>query len=413
MFALIDANNFYVSCERVFQPELKNKPVIVLSNNDGCAIARSNEAKALGIKMGAPVHQLVDLIDKYQVQLRSANFTLYGDLSDRLMTIIERESPNIEVYSIDESFVEIGEYHKLDQWGNDLRSKLLMEVGLPTCVGIGRTKVLAKLANHLAKKSTGVFILNQANEQSVLSVTPVGELWGIGRKLNQHLMNMGIYTAWQLAKADRSMIRNRFSVVVSRLQDELNGISTLELELTKEKRKEIVVSRSFGDLVTQKSQLRLAITKFVEDGTYKLRQQGSEAGVLRVLVNSNRFSNKDKQYHRSLSIKLPEASNCSSTLNHYAMMAIDELYRPDIKFKRAGIMLVDLTDTVCKQQSIFHQASHKESIDIVKDQINARYGRATIKPASLFTAGKQNWEMNRNYLSKSFTTSWHELALAY
>ncbi len=407
MFALVDANNFYVSCERAFQPELNNKPTIVLSNNDGCAIARSNEVKALKIPMGEAIHKIHSQVQLHGIQIRSANFTLYGDMSSRFMSVIEKHSPNIEVYSVDEAFVNIGTYRDTGTWAEQLRANLYQHIGLPSSIGVARTKVLAKLANRLAKKSSGTFIIRPVDEQKVLSVTPVGDLWGIGRRISERLMKMGIYTAWQLARANTRLMRKTFSVVMSRIQDELNGKPVMELELETESRQQIVVSRSFGETVTDKRQLQLAITKFVEEGSRKLRKQDSEARLLSVALNTNPYSSRDKQYHRSCDLKLPYSTSNSRCINHYAQLLIDKLYKQDYHYKRAGIVLMNLTQAGDHQADLFNAAPDNE-LDKAKDKINERFGRMMLKPASLIT-DKQNWKMKRNFLSRQFTTNWMHL----
>lgn len=410
MFALIDANNFYVSCERVFQPKLNNKPVIVLSNNDGCAIARSNEAKIIGIKMGAPLHMIKNMISEYDVQLRSANFTLYGDMSSRFMTIVKRESPNIEVYSIDESFIHIGDYAEVDRWSVELRETVLKELGLPTSIGVARTKVLAKLANSLAKKSGGSFTLRENDEKRVLASTPVCDVWGIGGQLSASLMGMGIFTAQQFIQADSNLIRDTFSVVVARIQSELQGNSVLELEENKPIRKEILVSRSFGEPVITQQQINLAVSKFIEDGSRKLRGQESEARLLTVFLKTNRFSKSAKQYSNVIQVKLPYSTSDTETLSHYAQILVERIYRNGYEYKKAGIRLSSLTDANSYQNDLFSNRSSGK-IDTVKDSINIRFGRTTLKSAVLVSKN-QSWKMKRNFLSQSYTTNWNQLPVA-
>jgi DNA polymerase V len=405
MFALIDAINFYVSCERVFQPTLKNRPVVVLSNNDGCVIARSNESKALGIKMGQPFHQLKGVYRDLSV--RSANFTLYGDMSNRLMAVIESQSPNIEVYSIDESFVEIGDYHSIEQWSHDLRGLIFRSTGLPTCVGVGRTKVLAKLANSPAKKGCGVHLIKPENETDTLLATQVGDLWGIGRNLNARLIDIGIYSAQQLARAEPNLIRDRFSIVVSKIQDELNGLSRLPLTLVIEPRKEIMVSRSFGQPITEKDQLRKAIDKFIEEGSAKLRKQHSETNLLSVTLNTNTFNKTDRQYHRSAQRKLPYATSNSKALRTHALQLIEALFKPGYKYKRAGILLANLSPAMQHQETLFEGAPSND-MDSVKDRINQRFGRLVLRPAALI-GNNQQWQMRREFLSPQYTTNWQHL----
>jgi len=399
MFALIDANNFYVSCERVFQP------VVVLSNNDGCVISRSNEAKSLGIKMGQPFHEVKG---KYRdLSIRSTNFTLYGDMSNRLMRIIESQSPNIEVYSIDESFVELGAFHDVESWANNLRDLISKSIGLPTCVGIGRTKVLAKLASTLAKKGHGVHCIKLEQEKDTLKATKVGDLWGVGRKLSVGLIDVGIYNADQLSLADSNFIRNKFSIVLSRIQEELNGVSRLPLELITEPRKEIMVSRSFGQPIVDKEQISKAIGKFVEEGSAKLRRQGSEASLLSVSLNTNTFNKTDKQYHRSAQVKLPYATSSSKAIRTHALQLVDSIFKSEHKYKRAGILLGGLLPAMNHQATLF-DTRETNCIDDVKDQINKRFGSAVLKPASL-VGENQQWKMRRNYLSLQFTTNWQHI----
>lgn len=410
MFALIDANNFYVSCERVFQPALKNEPLIVLSNNDGCAIARSNEAKVIGVKMGAPLHTIKDLIDEFGVHIRSANFTLYGDMSSRFMAVVKRESPNIETYSIDESFIHLGEYAEVHHWSQSLREKVLKEVGLPCSVGVGRTKVLAKLANSLAKKCGGTFVLDAENERKVLMTTPVNDIWGIGGQLSARLMKMGVFTAQQFVESDTNLIRQTFSVVLSRIQSELKGESVLALEQHSPSRKEIVVSRSFGEPITSQEQIVLAVTKFITDASYKLRKQKSEARILTVFIKTNRFSKTAKQYSNAIQLPLPFATAETKMLNHYAIWLIKRIFKPGYEYKKAGIRLSCLSDEGQSQGDLFSRKPSHTS-DAVRDSINLRFGRSTLRPASLISK-HQGWVMKRNHLSQRYTTKWSELPVA-
>ncbi len=410
MIALIDINNFYVSCERVFQPQLNNRPVIVLSNNDGCAIARSNEAKALGIKMGAPVHQIEAVIKRYDVQIRSANFTLYGDLSDRVMRVIEELTPEMTVYSIDECFVDVAGIADLDSWIRTLKKTIWQWTGLPVSIGAGRTKVLAKLANRLAKKGSGTFVIHAQDEHPVLTATPVSDIWGIGNRLTARLHQIGIYTARQLASAQPRLVRDTFTVVMARLRDELNGNSVLALSEVLEARKQIVCSRSFGQTVNDFDQLHQAVIKFITLGAEKLRKQGSEARLVRVAINTNPYSSKDRQYHRSAEIKLPVSTNDTDMLIRYAVMILKYLFKEDYAYKRAGIMLMDLTSASKQQIDLFSRRPNP-ALDQVRDRINQRYGRDRLTCARLVSK-HQTWRMNQQYLSRPYTTSWLALPVA-
>lgn len=410
MFALIDVNNFYVSCERVFQPKLKRKPVIVLSNNDGCAISRSDEAKQLGVKMGETIQNLDTFIRHKGLLIRSANFTLYGDMSQRVMDIIESLSPNIEVYSIDEAFVEIGNYSDCETWAKNLQSELLKQTGLPVSIGVGRTKVLAKLANSLAKKSGGTYVLNAEHEQQTLQSYPVEKIWGVGWRSSSQLIDLGIANAWQLAQTDGALIRKRFSIRLLNVKQELLGQSVLSLDALIEPRKGVLVSRSFGMKVTDQQQLRLAIIKFIEEGAVKLRKQNSVARGMRVFIRTKPQSENDKQYYGSAEVQLIHPSSNSSVLRGYALRVLEQIYKPGYKYKKAGIMLSNLSEAGVEQYDLFSQAKQSNT-DQVKDQINKKYGKMMLKPAALISKNQQ-WKMRRNHLSAAYTTDWNQILVA-
>jgi len=410
VIALIDINNCYVSCERVFQPELNNKPLIVLSNNDGCAIARSNEAKALGIKMGQPLFQLTDIIKSHDVRVRSANFALYGDMSHRIMTIIAELTPKIEIYSIDECFVDVTGMPNVEAWSKTLRKTIYQWTGLPVSIGIARTKVLSKLANKVAKSCSGVYLISAHDEKDILAVTKIDDLWGIGRKLSIRLKSMGIYTAMQLVNSPDQLVKDRFSVVLSRLQKELRGESVFALDDHIEAKKQIVCSRSFGHLITDKDQLHQALLTFVSLATEKLRRQKSEMRCLQVVVNTNPYSKNAKQYHRSASVTLPTHTSNTTVIARYVTQLLSQLFRPGYEYQRAGIMLMDIAPAQCHQFDLI-EAPSNDPLDEVKDMINRRFGRNKIMPARL-VAKKQPWEMRQDMLSKKFTTSWIDLLTA-
>ena len=286
MYALLDCNNFYVSCERVFDPSLLHRPTIVLSNNDGCAIARSNEAKALGIKMGAPVHQIQGLIKANNIAVRSANFALYGDLSNRVMSIIQAHFNAVEVYSIDEAFIQCEASKTLVDHLWELKNTVEQWTGVPVCIGLGQTKTLAKAANHVAKKSgAGLFCLDETSTTAVLEKLAVGDIWGIGRRFAKRLETMQIHTARDFQLAPAPWIRERFNVVMARTQDELKGISCIDLEETEPDRKQIVCSRSFGNTITDYGELAQAVSNFVHRAAEKMRKRNLEATLLTVAIN--------------------------------------------------------------------------------------------------------------------------------
>ena len=408
MFALIDCNNFYASCERVFDPSLHNRPVIVLSNNDGCAIARSNEAKALGIKMGAPVHQIQNEIKRHEIAVRSANFALYGDMSSRVMSIIQEQNPTVEVYSIDEAFFYCGDLPNISKFMTELKAKVEQSTGIPVSIGVGKTKTLAKAANHIAKKAkTGYFVIDDKNQTTALKSMSVHEVWGIGSKFAKRLDVMNVHTAHDLQQVSKRWLRERFNVVMARTQDELRGIVCLELEVVEPDRKQIVCSRSFGQAVTELEALQQAVTTFIHVSSKKLRKRGLEASSIGVAINTNPYSKIGRQYHKSGSVNLGHATNSTQILTEYAMSILSRIYKKGYSYKRAGIFLNDLSKQNYHQHDMFSARSNTE-LDAVLDKINDRYGRESIGSANVFGANK-DWKMKQNKLSPNYTSCWGEL----
>jgi DNA polymerase V len=300
--ALVDCNNFYVSCERVFRPDLQNKPVIVLSNNDGCAVSRSNEAKALGVKMGVPVFQIRDLVKEHGIEVFSSNYVLYADMSNRVMTLLRQFAPDQEIYSIDESFLELTGLPNIAELMQTVREQVKRDTGIPVCVGVGPSKTLAKLANFVAKrhpKSKGVFNFNTLTSQqmsSVLRNIPTEEVWGIGRKLTAALNDMGIVNVLQLRDADVPSLRKRFGVVMEKTIRELRGEACIEFEDVTPSKQQIINSRSFGNMVTELADLEDALSHFVSNAAKKLRDQNSVANMLQIFILTNRFRQDQEQY---------------------------------------------------------------------------------------------------------------------
>ncbi len=408
LFALLDCNNFYASCERVFEPSLIDRPLIVLSNNDGCAIARSNEAKSLGVTMAVPIHQIQDLINTHNIAIRSANFTLYGDLSNRVMSIIQKFNPHIEVYSIDEAFFQCTVSKTLIPSLWDLKNTVEQWTGIPVCIGVGKTKTLAKIANHVAKKSSvGVVCLNETNTKRILEKIPVSEVWGVGRRFAERLETMKILTAQQLQQAPAPWIRQRFGVVMSRTQEELNGISCLALEEIEPDRKQIVCSRSFGSTLSEYGELAQAVSTFVHRATEKMRKRNLEATLLTVSINTNPYSEFDQQYHQSGTIKLVPATASTGLLTQHALAILKKIYRPHYSYKRASVVLSELSRKEHHQQDIFNDRED-DQLALVMDKINQRFGRDTIVPGRL-KGNYHQWKMRQAYLSKAYTTDWKQL----
>jgi DNA polymerase V len=417
MFALIDANNFYVSCERVFNPRLRDQPVVVLSNNDGCVVARSNEVKALGVKMGTPWFQLKDLARQHGILALSSNYSLYADLSSRMMTVLGTYAPEQEVYSIDECFLGMRGYANFDLMaqGQRIRRQVLQWVGLPVCVGIGETKTLAKLANHCAKKGLageeGVCdftLLTPAERSRLLAGIPVNEVWGVGRRLTEQLGQRGIQTVEQLRTADAETLRQAFSVVLERTVRELNGTACLDLEAVRPNKQEIMSSRSFGQYVYTLPELKEAVALYMSRAAEKLRRQGSLAGMVQVYIRTNPFKADIPQYQRGVNLPLPEATDDTLRLIRAAHWGLKRLYRPGYAYQKAGVALLDLRPRSQAQMNLFATAPNRQALMQVMDRINATYGRGTLRTAA--EGVRPAWRMKRERMSPAYTTRWDQLA---
>ncbi|MDG1096438.1 MAG: translesion error-prone DNA polymerase V subunit UmuC [Methylophilaceae bacterium] len=416
--ALIDVNNFYVSCERVFNPKLNNKPVVVLSNNDGCAVARSNEVKALGVGMGAPWFKFKDLAKQHGIVAYSSNYALYADMSNRVMTILRQYSPDQEVYSIDESFLDLTSFNSRDllQYGQAMRQQILQWTGLPVCVGIASTKTLAKLANHCAKKRPafdGVCNFNQMPIEPInqmLSEINVGEVWGVGKKLALKLQVLGINSALDLKRANPERLRALFSVVMEKTIRELNGTVCIEMEEIAPPKKQIVSSRSFGYPVTDYNSLAESITLYVSRAAEKLRKQNSFAGSIYIYIRTSPFKENQPFYSNGLSIPLPTASDDTRLLVNASLWGLKQIFKPNYNYAKAGIMLSELVDAEGIQTDLFSQVqiSLKSSkLMGVLDGINKKMGKESIKLAR--EGFKRPWKMKQGNKSPCYTTKWNDL----
>jgi len=417
VFALIDCNNFYCSCERLFRPELEGQPIVVLSNNDGCVIARSNEVKALGIKMGDPYFKLKDIIAKHRIQVFSSNYALYGDLSHRVMTILQQQEPEVEVYSIDEAFISLpytpGKLHT--DYARYLKRKVKQCVGIPVAIGIGPTKTLAKVANRLAKKIPdhgGVFdITDHGQIDHLLANYDVEDVWGIGCQSANKLRGRGILTARDLRDADDVWLRKKLTVTGLRTAMELRGISCLPLEMVQADKKSIISSKSFGRPVTTLSDMKEAVATYLSTAAEKLRNQGSVAGSIQVFVTTNPFNPNQPQYAKSMTATLPRPSAHTPTLLKAAVRSLEQIYRAGFQYKKAGVMLTDISPHHLQQESLFGPNT-TESMELMAavDQINKKWGRHTVQ---LGTAGfEKSWQMVQSHKSPAYTTSWSELPIA-
>ncbi len=422
LFALVDVNNFYVSCERVFAPQLEGVPMVVLSNNDGCAVARSAEVKALGVKMATPWFQMQDLAKKHGITAYSSNYTLYGDMSSRVVEVLKTFTPHLEVYSIDESFLRIEtvlkQYADPAGMGHIIKQKVKDTTGLPVCVGIGASKTLAKLANHLAKKHqqfSGVCDISAMPKEELyqwMSETAVGEVWGIGKQLSKKLKVLNINTIFDLLQTSPQSMRQQFGVVVERICYELRGVSCLELEEVTPAKQQIVSSRSFGKPVTLMEQLAESVATHVARGAEKLRSQQSVTGALTIFIQTNPHK-PEPQYHQSITVALSEPSDSTLILTSAALKGLKQIYRSGFKYKKAGVMFSLLADKPTVQQSLFDDVQAKgKSAHLMKamDSINSRFGNAVIRTAVSGT--KQDWKMRSGNRSPNYTTQWDELPVA-
>ena len=417
-YALVDGNNFYVSCERVFNPKLEGVPVVVLSNNDGCAVARSQEAKALGIRMGQPWFQIRHMERQYGLKAFSSNYALYADMSNRMMSILSHFAPAQEVYSIDECFLDLtGLNVHLTEHGHVLRERVKQWIGIPTCVGIGHSKTQAKLANHIAKKRpewNGVCDLTSLPEVTVndlMARIDVGEVWGVGRKINDKLNMLGIKRVLDLKHADPKVIQRTFSVVLERTVWELRGIACLSLEDVTPPKQQIISSRSFGRPVTELQELKEAITSYMSRAAQKLRQQGSVAQAIHVHIRTSPFREDKPYYGKGMTMPLGIPTDDTRQLVKAAIQGLKKIYQPGHEYQKAGVVLMDIQpkDTGHMPDLLTTPEDHKpDRVMQMMDAINARMGKGTLRLAGEGTT--KNWAMKRGRMTAAYSTDIHHLA---
>lgn len=416
VFALVDCNNFYASCEKLFRPDLKDTPIVVLSNNDGCVVARSREAKLLGIKMGVPVFQIKAEMQRHGILAFSSNYALYADLSSRVMRTLEEMAPRVEVYSIDEAFLDLTGIESaisLVEFGQQVRERIGHWIGITVCVGIAPTKTLAKLANHAAKKYPGtqgvVDLTNPDRQRRLLALVPVDDVWGVGRRLSKRLNALGITTALDLANASPRAIRDQFSVVLERTVRELNGESCIELEEIPPTKKQIVCSRSFGVKVTQFELLREAVCEYATRATEKLRKEQQQAKVMTVFIRTSPFKDNEPQYSNSTSGELLIPSCDTRDFIELANHLLKRIWKDGFRYAKAGVMLSDFYDPGMFQPGLFDDIStrsNSQQLMSVLDTINQSGA------GKVFFAGqglKKDWSMKREHLSPAYTTRWDQL----
>ncbi|MBF0680832.1 MAG: Y-family DNA polymerase [Devosia sp.] len=414
--ALIDGNSFYCSCERVFDPKLEKRPVIVLSNNDGCAVARTAEAKALGIQMGAPMFKIRDICRQGNVAVFSSNYALYGDMSRRMNSVYQGFSPDVEIYSIDESFLDVEHLPIRDRtaWASDLRATTRQWTGIPTCVGIGPTKTLAKLANKAAKKlPSGVLDLSDERVRAdVMATFPIGDVWGIGRASQEKLAHLGIEYADQVRDMDPKLARQLMTVVGERIIHELNGRPAIALETVAPQRKGCAVTRSFGSRVTHKGEMEQAVAGYATRLGEKLRRHGLATDHVTVFMHTSPFAD-DPQRSVSMTVDIPEATNDSLQLIKAAKRAVDGLWKSGFRYSKAGIITQDLVPPAERQRALFDGLDHERAAKVMAamDEANRRWGSATVVPAATMGSAKKKQTFTTKFEMRSprFTTRWEEL----
>ncbi|MCK5028990.1 MAG: Y-family DNA polymerase [Bacteroidales bacterium] len=414
MYALVDVNNFYVSCEKIFNPKLEGKPVIILSNNDGCIISRSDEAKALGLKMAEPAFNKKQYLKENNVQVFSSNYALYGDISNRIIQVLKSFSPRIEIYSIDESFLELSdsEFVDLGKLGNEIKKRIQRYIGVHVSVGIGKTKALAKIANKIAKKEkqyNGVCILNSNRDiDCALRNTSIEDVWGIGRQYQKFLKYNEIFTAHDFLTINDNWIRKNLTVVSLRLKKELQGTSCIPLETILPAKKAIATTRGFGKIVTNVKHLKEAVSTYATRCSEKLRRQNSVANILTVFIHTDPFSN-DKYHYLSKTIHLEVSTNSQMELVKFALKGLKKIYRNDLRYKKAGVIVSGLESANNIQKGLFNDTDIKADklLSEATDYINRKYGRDKIKLA-IQGDGKE-WKLKQEMLSGKYTTQWSDI----
>jgi DNA polymerase V len=416
IYGLIDCNNFYVSCERLFRPDLADRPVVVLSNNDGCIIARSNEAKKLGIGMGTPYFKHKALIRRYNVTVFSSNYPLYGDISQRIMDVLIQLEPKVEIYSIDEAFIAFptGKYLDLENYAGFLRDTLQRDTGIPVSIGFGPTKTLAKIATRFAKKnsSTGSpFVMNgQHHLKTLLAGVDVSNIWGVGRRYADRLKKQGVHTALELTQCEDTWIKKQLTVAGLRTVTELRGVPCISLEEAAPAKKSITTSRSFSQPVHTLSDLQEAVATYTTQAAFKLRRGGLKTTAIHVFIRTNSFKKEQAQYCNSRALTLSTPSSHTATLIKAALASLKVIYRPGYHYQKAGVLLSALVPENYEQLHIF-KSPDPSSIALMKavDEINKRWGRNTIKPGGVGFA--REWHYRQLKKSPAYTTRWSELPI--
>ena len=415
MFALVDCNNFYASCERVFQPQWEGKPIVILSNNDGCVIARSNEAKALGIPMGAPAFQYQSFFKEKKIKVFSSNYPLYGDMSSRVMSILDQYTPNIEIYSIDEAFLQFKGFDlfNLEAEGRRMRKQVRRWTGIPVSVGMAPSKALAKIANKIAKKydvkTGGVYCIDTEEKKiKALKWTAIGDVWGIGRQHRKRLEAIGVTNAWEFTLLPDDWIRKQMSILGLRLKKDLQGIPSIQLEEIQSPKKGIATTRSFEGTLTSFPDLEERVSTFASSCAEKMRKQGSSCTALLVFVRSDPHKKGAIPYRNSCVLSLPYATNSSIMLSKYAVTGLRKIFKEGIHYKKAGVMIMGLVPTASRQLPLFEGKEVKHlAVMQALDRIHQRFGPHRIKLANQDL--ERTWKMKQKHISQRFTTEISEI----
>ena len=413
--ALVDCNNFYASCERIFNPKLIGKPIVVLSNNDGCIITRSSEAKKLGIKMGQPYFKVRKIIEKNKVKVFSSNYSLYGDISQRVMETLSHFVKEIEIYSIDEAFLNLNgfENYEIDKYCRHIRNKIKQWIGIPVSIGVGSTKTLSKIANNLAKKNNiyrGVCILKNWFEiKEALKLTPIEDVWGIGRKNSAFLRKYRINTASDFVQVDKGWIKKNMGIIGEKTYLELLGISCLNIELIPSNKKSCCVSRSFSSPMEKIKDLEEAVSFYASRVSEKIREENLVADSMSVFVLTNHFNRREKQYSNSIKLQLPFPTSNSIKIVKKALEGVRKIYRSNYRYKKAGVILYGLSKHSVTKGLLDYDRKVSDRMMKTIDSINDRYGSSTLKIAS--EGIEKVWKMKRENVSQSYTTRFDELVV--
>jgi DNA polymerase V len=413
--ALLDCNNFYASCERVFDASIKQKPLVVLSNNDGCVVARSEEAKQIGVTMGSPLFKVQSLLDEHDAEIFSSNYALYGDMSSRVMNLLQNFTPEVEIYSIDEAFLNLEPRKKsLETLAHSIREKMYKWTGIPVSIGIAETKVLAKIANKLAKKAElkeqGVLNLYRSPKtENILKETDIEEVWGIGYRSSLKLKTNNIFNAWQLRETDNRFVRRLLTVVGARIALELRGIKCLPFEQFSAKKHSITCSRSFGQTVTDYNQIKEAVLYYLTRGCEKMRRNNLAAHAVTVFIGTDRFRPIPEPYSNSATYTSTYRADSNQEIQEWTIKTLEKIYKKGFEYRKAGIILSGLVPNENLTKRMFDDEQFQQRHKLMKaiDEINQKFGKDTVRFGSVKTEGC--WKMKQTRKSRSYTTNWNEI----